>query len=187
MPIVQWLLQAITIVSGALMNNLVFAFSVPPAIQIVFSPAGKLFCPNSLSLHPHPFLPFALPDSSFLSSFLVCDMIVLKVWIVHRTGHVHDPRPRLHGQAMYATTNSTSPSGFPFSLASNGAPALMLAINPLLPLPLFFFSPRPDRVTVPTHRLLEDQQQATRTQQTQLPPRALMLTHRGTHWATRYL
>ena len=47
-------------------------------------------------------------------------MTVLRVWIVHRAGRVHDPRPRLHGQAIHATTNSTSPS--PFSLPSNGGP-----------------------------------------------------------------
>ncbi|KAI0255762.1 UAA transporter [Lactifluus subvellereus] len=39
-PIAQWLLQVTTFASGTLLNNLVFAFSVPLALQIVFRSAG---------------------------------------------------------------------------------------------------------------------------------------------------
>lgn len=39
-PITQWLLQVTTFASGTLLNNLVFAFSVPLALQIVFRSAG---------------------------------------------------------------------------------------------------------------------------------------------------
>ena len=40
-PISQYLLQVTTFASGTLLNNLVFAFSVPPTLQIVFRSAGK--------------------------------------------------------------------------------------------------------------------------------------------------
>jgi solute carrier family 35 (UDP-xylose/UDP-N-acetylglucosamine transporter), member B4 len=40
-PIAQWLLQVTTFASGTLMNNLVYAYSVPLTIQIVFRSAGK--------------------------------------------------------------------------------------------------------------------------------------------------
>lgn len=39
-PISQYLLQVTTFASGTLLNNLVFAFSVPPTLQIVFRSAG---------------------------------------------------------------------------------------------------------------------------------------------------
>jgi len=39
-PITQWLLQVTTFASGTLMNNLVYAYSVPLTIQIVFRSAG---------------------------------------------------------------------------------------------------------------------------------------------------
>jgi UDP-xylose/UDP-N-acetylglucosamine transporter B4 len=39
-PIAQWLLQVSTFASGTLLNNIVFAFNVPPTIQIVFRSAG---------------------------------------------------------------------------------------------------------------------------------------------------
>lgn len=39
-PITQWLLQVTTFASGTLLNNLVFAFSVPLTIQILFRSAG---------------------------------------------------------------------------------------------------------------------------------------------------
>ncbi|KAI9508186.1 UAA transporter [Russula earlei] len=39
-PIAEWLLQVVTFASGTLLNNLVFAFSVPPTLQIVFRSAG---------------------------------------------------------------------------------------------------------------------------------------------------
>jgi solute carrier family 35 (UDP-xylose/UDP-N-acetylglucosamine transporter), member B4 len=55
-PITQWLLQVTTFASGTLLNNIVFAFNVPPTIQIVFRSAGKLL--------------FAFPRPSRL--FLVC-------------------------------------------------------------------------------------------------------------------
>lgn len=40
-PIAQWLLQVTTFASGTLLNNLVYAYSVPLAIQIVFRSAGE--------------------------------------------------------------------------------------------------------------------------------------------------
>jgi len=40
-PISQYLLQVTTFASGTLLNNLVFAFSVPPTTQIVFRSAGN--------------------------------------------------------------------------------------------------------------------------------------------------
>jgi UDP-xylose/UDP-N-acetylglucosamine transporter B4 len=40
-PITQWLLQVTTFASGTLLNNLVYAYSVPLTIQIVFRSAGK--------------------------------------------------------------------------------------------------------------------------------------------------
>ena len=40
-PISQYLLQVTTFASGTLLNNLVFAFSVPPTLQIVFRSAGN--------------------------------------------------------------------------------------------------------------------------------------------------
>jgi UDP-xylose/UDP-N-acetylglucosamine transporter B4 len=40
-PIAQWLLQVTTFASGTLLNNLVYAYSVPLTIQIVFRSAGK--------------------------------------------------------------------------------------------------------------------------------------------------
>ncbi|KAI0065642.1 UAA transporter [Artomyces pyxidatus] len=39
-PISQWLLQVLVFSSGSLLNNLVFAFSVPLTVQIVFRSAG---------------------------------------------------------------------------------------------------------------------------------------------------
>ena len=54
-PISQYLLQVTTFASGTLLNNLVFAFSVPPTLQIVFRSAGKLLSRIlSLSLSPSP-------------------------------------------------------------------------------------------------------------------------------------
>jgi UDP-xylose/UDP-N-acetylglucosamine transporter B4 len=41
-PIAQYLLQVATFASGTLLNNIVFAFSVPPTIQIVFRSAGTV-------------------------------------------------------------------------------------------------------------------------------------------------
>jgi UDP-xylose/UDP-N-acetylglucosamine transporter B4 len=55
-PIAQWLLQVSTFASGTLLNNIVFAFNVPPTIQIVFRSAGKLSF-----AHPPPLIPFLLP------------------------------------------------------------------------------------------------------------------------------
>jgi hypothetical protein len=40
-PISQYLLQVTTFASGTLLNNLVFAFNVPPTLQIVFRSAGN--------------------------------------------------------------------------------------------------------------------------------------------------
>jgi UDP-xylose/UDP-N-acetylglucosamine transporter B4 len=40
-PIAQWFLQVTTFASGTLLNNLVYAYSVPLTIQIVFRSAGK--------------------------------------------------------------------------------------------------------------------------------------------------
>jgi UDP-xylose/UDP-N-acetylglucosamine transporter B4 len=40
-PVTQWLLQVTTFASGTLLNNLVYAYSVPPSIQIVFRSAGE--------------------------------------------------------------------------------------------------------------------------------------------------
>jgi UDP-xylose/UDP-N-acetylglucosamine transporter B4 len=45
-PIAQYLLQVATFASGTLLNNIVFAFSVPPTIQIVFRSAGNVFRPS---------------------------------------------------------------------------------------------------------------------------------------------
>jgi len=39
-PVAQWLLQVTTFASGSLLNNLVYAYSVPLTIQIVFRSAG---------------------------------------------------------------------------------------------------------------------------------------------------
>ena len=46
-PIAQWLLQVTTFASGTLLNNLVYAYSVPLTIQIVFRSAGKQKKKNS--------------------------------------------------------------------------------------------------------------------------------------------
>lgn len=40
-PMAQWLLQVTTFASGTLLNNLVYAYTVPLAIQIVFRSAGE--------------------------------------------------------------------------------------------------------------------------------------------------
>ena len=40
-PLQSWALQVLVFTSGSLMNNWVFAFSVPLTIQIVFRSAGK--------------------------------------------------------------------------------------------------------------------------------------------------
>ncbi len=56
-----------------------------------------------------------------------------------RTGCIHAPRPLLHGQALHAQTNCTSPS---FSLPSNGAPPRLLTVilsPPSMPLHLSSF------------------------------------------------
>lgn len=42
-PLTQWLLQVVVLASGSLLNNWVFAFSVPLTIQIVFRSAGKSY------------------------------------------------------------------------------------------------------------------------------------------------
>lgn len=41
-PLSSWALQVLVLTSGSLMNNWVFAFSVPLTIQIVFRSAGML-------------------------------------------------------------------------------------------------------------------------------------------------
>ena len=43
-PLQSWALQVLVLTSGSLMNNWVFAFSVPLTIQIVFRSAGKTSC-----------------------------------------------------------------------------------------------------------------------------------------------
>ena len=40
-PLKDWALQVLVLTSGSLMNNWVFAFSVPLTIQIVFRSAGE--------------------------------------------------------------------------------------------------------------------------------------------------
>jgi hypothetical protein len=140
-PISQWLLQVTTFASGTLLNNLVFAFSVPPTIQIVFRSAGKKKTKNPF-LSPPP-SPVLSPWIRHAESFGLC---------ANRAGRVHDPRPRLHGQAIHAATNCTSPS--PFSLPSNGAPPRMLTlISPAFPCapPLFFYKGRRSRSLVRRH------------------------------------
>ncbi len=42
-PLRSWALQVVVLTSGSLMNNWVFAFSVPLTIQIVFRSAGKSY------------------------------------------------------------------------------------------------------------------------------------------------
>lgn len=62
-PLAQWLLQVTTFASGSLLNNLVYAYSVPLTVQIVFRTAGKSACAFSYSLH-------STSSSTSLPSFL---------------------------------------------------------------------------------------------------------------------
>jgi hypothetical protein len=72
-PLAQWLLQVTTFASGSLLNNLVYAYSVPLTVQIVFRTAGKsaYALSYSLPLAPLPCLP-SFPSSP------VCDTPVLR-------------------------------------------------------------------------------------------------------------
>ncbi|KAF8498733.1 UAA-domain-containing protein [Russula emetica] len=79
-PISQYLLQVTTFASGTLMNNLVFAFSVPPTLQIVFRSAGNcraVFL--SFSLSPLPtFSSLGLAVSMLLGRFFMDKRYTLK-------------------------------------------------------------------------------------------------------------
>ncbi len=97
-PISQYLLQVTTFASGTLLNNIVFAFSVPPTIQIVFRSAGKC---RTFSLSPSP------PDF-FMIYYITVN---LPCWeldcVMDRSSSIHAPRPLLHEQAIHAQTNCT--------------------------------------------------------------------------------
>jgi hypothetical protein len=67
-PISQYLLQVTTFASGTLLNNIVFAFNVPPTLQIVFRSAGNC---RAFFLSPPP-----SPSPSQLSLLLVSYIIV---------------------------------------------------------------------------------------------------------------
>jgi UDP-xylose/UDP-N-acetylglucosamine transporter B4 len=54
-PITQWMLQVTTFASGTLLNNLVYAYHVPPALQIVFRSAGKWATIALSRTFPRPF------------------------------------------------------------------------------------------------------------------------------------
>lgn len=66
-PISQYLLQVTTFASGTLLNNLVFAFSVPPTLQIVFRSAGN--CRAFFF-----FLPPPIPTFSLLSWYIILSL-----------------------------------------------------------------------------------------------------------------
>jgi hypothetical protein len=111
-PISQYLLQVTTFASGTLLNNLVFAFSVPPTLQIVFRSAG-----NCRAFFFFLFL--------LLVYHIIVESARAESWIVmDRSCSVYAPRSGFHGQALHAQTNCTSPS--PFSVPYNGASPRML-------------------------------------------------------------
>src|SRR6267154_987570 len=129
-PISQYLLQVTTFASGTLLNNLVFAFSVPPTLQIVFRSAGN--CP--------PF--FFSRLSHLLFYYIIVESARAEGWIVmDRSGSIYAPRSLFHEQALHAQTNCTLPP--PFSVPYNGASPRMLTI--ILPsfYPYIFFCGRP--------------------------------------------
>jgi hypothetical protein len=100
-PISQYLLQVTTFASGTLLNNIVFAFSVPPTLQIVFRSAG-----NCRGVLP--------PSLLFLLLLVYCIIVEsarAESWIVmDRSGSIYAPRSLFHGQALHTQTNCTSPS-----------------------------------------------------------------------------
>ena len=113
-PIAQWLLQVTTFASGTLLNNLVYAYSVPLTIQIVFRSAGKQKKKKTRV-------------ARFFSRAYLSVMRCSRVWCTElmwawacRTGRVHVHRPRIHGQAIHAPTNSTYLCFPHFSLPPNG-------------------------------------------------------------------
>lgn len=80
-PISQYLLQVTTFASGTLMNNLVFAFSVPPTLQIVFRSAGN--CRSFFFSSPLP-LPFRF--SLLLEYYIIVESAVLRAGLLLWTG-----------------------------------------------------------------------------------------------------
>ena len=81
-PISQYLLQVITFASGTLLNNLVFAFSVPLTLQIVFRSAGKYIYRESALLSAGS-LWTGLAVSMLLGRFFMDKRYTLKQTVLH--------------------------------------------------------------------------------------------------------
>lgn len=88
-PLRSWALQVLVLTSGSLMNNWVFAFSVPLTIQIVFRSAGESYVypyywflilnytsrpgsVNGVRIPRHEQEVFIIPDGTFQSRIPMC-------------------------------------------------------------------------------------------------------------------
>ena len=134
-PISQYLLQVTTFASGTLLNNIVFAFSVPPTLQIVFRSAGNC----------RAFSRFCL---LLLVYYIIVESARAESWIVmNRSGSIYAPRSLFHGQALHAQTNCTSHS--PLSVPYNGtSPRMLDDHSPPAFYPSFNFILRPFRAKI---------------------------------------
>jgi UAA transporter family len=83
-PISQYLLQVTTFASGTLLNNIVFAFNVPPTLQIVFRSAGNCRA-FFFSLSPLPPSPSRL-SLLLLVYYIIVESAVLRAELLLWTG-----------------------------------------------------------------------------------------------------